>query len=72
MPPQSQGEGPRTPTVPGSCGAAHLENAALGVDIGDTEHDDRAPVVVHCGASMGRGMGYWGVIRAADPVGPGD
>lgn len=33
-----------------SPGAAHLEDAALGVDVGDTKHDDSPPEVVHCGA----------------------
>lgn len=35
------------PPVPSE---AHLENAALGVDVGHPEHDDGPPVVVHCGA----------------------
>lgn len=35
----------------------HLQDAALGVDIGDTEHDDGSAIVVHWGGTK------WGVIR---------
>lgn len=50
LPAQVLAGGPKRGPNPTSPGAAHLEDAALGVDVGDTKHDDSPPKVVHCGA----------------------